>query len=121
MKKQYKVISQPSVIMLNPSGEVIGRYRGYKTGEADFYWGRIKQAEAASTHAYKSWRASLEAAGYRDWHDQTGKSVFAKLTSYSKGTLTLVEPDGTRSRTHESKLSDEDSKWIEEQKKIRGM
>nr|MCU0752760.1 thioredoxin family protein [Akkermansiaceae bacterium] len=30
MKKQYKVLGQPVMVMLNPAGEVIGRYRGYK-------------------------------------------------------------------------------------------
>jgi thioredoxin-related protein len=121
MKKQYKVLGQPVVILLNPGGEVIGRYRGYKRGDADFTWGLIKQGEAASAHAYQDWRASLEKKGYREWRDRQDRRVFAKLTSYSNGRLTLIEPDGTRSRTHENKLSDEDRAWISEQKKLRGL
>ena len=42
LKKQYKVLGHPSVLMLNPNGEVIGRYRGYKRGDADYLWGQIK-------------------------------------------------------------------------------
>jgi thioredoxin-related protein len=121
MKKQYKVLGHPVVVMLNPSGEVIGRYRGYKRGDADYTWGLIKQGEAASAHAYESWRSSLEKKGYREWRDRNDRKVFAKLTSYSNGTLTLIEPDGTRSRTHENKLSDKDLEWLAGQKRIRGL
>ena len=121
MKKQYKVLGQPYLILLNPGGGVIGRYPGYKRGTSDFTWGLIKQGEVASSHAYQSWRASLEKKGYREWRDRQDRKVFAKLTSYSKGTLTLIEPDGTRSRTHEKKLSDADRDWINEQKRIRGL
>jgi thioredoxin-related protein len=121
MKKQYKVLGQPVMVMLNPAGEVIGRYRGYKRGDADFTWGLIKQGEAASAHALKDWRASMEAKGYREWSDLKDRKVFAKLVRYSQGTLTLIEPDGTRSRTHENRLSDKDRAWIAEQKRLRGL
>ncbi len=121
LKKQYKVLGHPSLLLLNPSGAVIGRYRGYKRGQADFTWGQIKHGEAVSAEAYKGWRAGLEKKGYREWCDRRGRKVFAKLTGYSKGTLTLIEPDGTRSRTKESKLSDEDRAWIDEQKRLRGL
>ncbi len=119
LKKQYKVLGHPSVLMLNPSGEVIGRYRGYKRGDADYFWGLIKHGEAVSANAYQKWREDLEKKGYREWRDRKGRTVFAKLTSYSEGSLTLIEPDGTRSRTDESKLCDEDRAWIEEQKRLR--
>jgi hypothetical protein len=121
LKKQYKVLGQPVVVMLNPAGEKIGQYRGYKRGDADFTWGLIKQAEVASTHATKSWRASLEQKGYREWSDVQDRNVFAKLVRYSEGTLTLIEPDGTRSRTHENRLSEKDRAWIAEQKRLRGL
>lgn len=121
MKKQYKVLGQPYLILLNPSGGVIGRYAGYKRGDADYTWGRIKQGEVASTHTYKTWRASLEKKGYREWRDRRDRKVFAKLTSYFEGSLTLIEPDGTRSRTHENKLSDEDRAWLAGQKRMRGL
>ncbi len=121
MKKQYKILGNPVLVMLNPGGEVIGRYRGYKSGDADYTWGLIKQGQAASAHAYQGWRSSLEKKGYREWRDRLDRKVFAKLASYDDGMLILVEPDGTRSRTHENKLSDADREWITEQKRRRGL
>jgi thioredoxin-related protein len=121
MKKQYKVLGSPVMVMLNPAGEVIGRYRGYKRGDADFTWGLIKQGEAASAHALKDWRASMQAKGYREWSDRNDRTVFAKLARYSNGTLILIEPDGTRSKTHENRISDKDRAWIAEQKRMRGL
>ncbi len=119
LKKRYKVMGYPSLIVLNPSGEVIGRYRGYKRGGAEFLWGQLRHAEAVSSEAYKGWRAGLEKKGYREWQDRKERKVFARLTSYSHGTLTLIEPDGTRSRTQEASLSDKDRAWITEQKQLR--
>ena len=121
LKKRYKVLGHPSLLLLNPSGEVVGRYRGYKRGQAEFTWGLIKHGEAVSANAYKDWRSGLEKKGYREWQDRKERKVFAKLTGYSSGTITLIEPDGTRSKTHENKLSDKDQAWIAEQKKIRNM
>lgn len=119
LKKRYKVMGYPSLILVSPSGEVVGRYRGYKRGDADFLWGQLKHGEAVSSEAYKGWRAGLEKKGYREWQDRKDRKIFAKLTSYSKGTLTFIEPDGTRSKTQEESLSDKDRAWIAEQKKMR--
>lgn len=121
MRKQYNVLGSPVLVMCNPSGEVIGRYRGYKRGQADYYWGLIKQGEAASATANEAWRESLAQKGYREWRDRNDRTVFARLVSYSGGNLILIEPDGTRSKTHERRLSDKDRKWIAEQKSIRGL
>lgn len=121
LKKRYKVLGFPSLVLLNPSGEVVGRYRGYKRGGADFLWGQIKHGEAVSSTSYQTWRKNLEKKGYREWQDRRVRKVFARLTSYSKGNLTLIEPDGTRSRTQETKLSDKDQTWISEQKKLRNL
>ena len=121
LRKQYKILGNPVLIMCNPSGEVIGRYRGYKRGQADYYWGLIKHAEAASAVANEAWRESLVQKGYREWRDRNDRTVFARLVSYSDGNLTLIEPDGTRSKTHERRLSDKDRAWIAGQKKLRGL
>lgn len=121
LKRRYKVLGSPTVVMLNPSGEVLGKYRGYKRGEADYFWGLLKQAEAVSSNNYKNWRSGLEKKGYRDWEDTKGRKIFAKLLSYSEGQLVLVEPDGGRFRTAESRLSRDDRDWIADQKKIRGV
>jgi thioredoxin-related protein len=121
MKKQYKILGAPVLVMLNPAGEKIGQYRGYKRGDADFTWGLIKQAEVATAHAMKDWRTSMEQKGYREWSDLKDRKVFAKLVNCSKGAVTLVEPDGTRSRTREERLSENDRAWIAEQKRLRGL
>ena len=121
LKKQYKVLGYPSLILCNPSGEVIGRYRGYKRGQKDYYWGVLKQGEASSASAYQAWRSGLEKKGYREWQDRKERKVFAKLVSYSNGTLILIQPDGTRCRTEETKLCDQDRAWIAEQKKLRNL
>ncbi len=121
LKKRYRVLGNPSVLMLNPSGEVITRYRGYKRGEADFFWGLIKQGVASSEAAYGDWRKGLEKKGYREWRGSGGKKVFARLDSYSKGTLFLIEPGGERYKTDESSLSKDDRKWIADQKAMRGI
>jgi thioredoxin-related protein len=121
LKKRYKVLGCPTLVLLSPSGEVVGKYRGYKRGDAAFVWGQIKQGEAVSSEAYKGWRAGLEKKGYREWQDRGERKIFAKLISYSKGTLILVEPDGNRARTQESSLSNKDRAWIAEQKKLRNM
>lgn len=121
IKKQYKALGHPVMIMLNPKGEVMATYRGYKRGDADYRFGLIKQAEAVSANAYQTWKKELEAKGYREWKDRQDRKIFAKLISYSNGILTFSEPDGTRSRTHENKLSDQDRQWIADQKKLRNI
>lgn len=121
LKKRYKVLGHPSLIMLGPSGEVVGRYRGFKRGDGDYFWGLIKQGEVAASLSYKAWRAGLEKKGYREWQDRRDRKIFARLVSYSKGTLVLIEPDGSRARTKESVLSDADRAWLAEQKKLRGL
>ncbi|HCQ38603.1 MAG TPA: hypothetical protein DIV39_05570, partial [Verrucomicrobiales bacterium] len=50
--------------------------------------------------------------GYREWADQQGRKVFARLTRYKSGQLILVEPDGRKIRASESRLSDADRTWI---------
>lgn len=121
LKKRYRVLGHPSVLMLNPSGEVIERLRGYKRGDADYFWGLIKQNTVAARISSEKWRKGLEAKGYRDWRGESGRKVFAKLHHYSKGTLVLIEPGGERFRTQENNLSKEDRKWLADQKTLRGI
>lgn len=121
LKKRYKVMGHPTLLLLSPGGEVIGRYRGYKRGEADFKWGLIKHGEAVAAENYKGWRANLEKKGYREWKDTKDRKVFARLVNYNKGELVLIEPDGMRSKTREDRLSSEDREWIKQQKMLRGI
>ncbi len=121
LKKQYKVLGQPTLIMVHPDGSVIGRYRGYRRGQAEYTWGLLKQGETIFRNSHEKWRAGLGKKGYREWSDRNGRKVFAKLTNYSEGNLILIEPDGTRCKTGERKLSDADQQWIAEQKRLRGL
>lgn len=121
LKKRYRVLGHPTLLVLNPGGEVVWRDTGYKRGEGDFTWGLIKQAEAASSHQYEIWRKQLAAKGYREWEGRRGRRVFAKLVNYSDGKLVLIEPGGERYKTDESQLSRSDQKWIAQQKKLRGL
>jgi hypothetical protein len=36
LRKQYKVLGNPVLVLCAPGGEVLGRYRGYKRGDADY-------------------------------------------------------------------------------------
>jgi hypothetical protein len=120
LRKQYRVLGNPTMVVLSPHGEVIGRYRGYRNGGGDFLWGQLKSAVIAGDKSYQKWRADLERRGYREWTDRRGRTVLAKLLAYRDGELVLVEPDGQRARTHERRLSDADQAWLEERKKRGG-
>jgi hypothetical protein len=121
LKKKYSVRGFPTLLVLAPSGEVIGRYKSYRKGQEDFIWGQLKQGVGLAVEKQKAWKASLARKGYRDWSDDQGRVIFAKLAAYKDGELVLVEPDGQRARTHERKLSAGDRVWIEDQKKLRGI
>ena len=121
MKKRYKILGEPALVMLSANGDVIGRYKGYKRGESDYVWGQLKQAEMLASKSGNEWRSRLMQEGYRDWQDQRGNKVFAKLEAYSKGTISLVEPGGRRSKTVETRLSKADRDWINQQKALRGI
>ena len=121
LKKKYKASGYPSLHVLAPSGEVIGRYKSYRPGQEDFIWGQLKQGVSLAKERQKSWKASMEKKGYRDWSNDSGKVIFAKLAAYKEGKMILVEPDGQRVRTNEKNLSAGDRVWIQQQKEQRGM
>ncbi|MCW1921129.1 thioredoxin family protein [Luteolibacter arcticus] len=121
LKKKYNASGYPSLHVLAPSGEVIGRYKSYRSGQEDFLWGQLKQGVSLAQQRQKSWKASLEKKGYRDWSNESGRVIFAKLAAYKEGQIILVEPDGLRVRTHEKNLSAGDRVWIQQQKEKRGI
>lgn len=121
LKKRYKVRGQPTMLVLTPSGEVIGRYKGYRRGQADYKWGQLRQGAMLASQAHVKWKAKMEKKGYRIWSDPRGRKLFAKLIYYRKGTLVLLEPDGTRAKTKEKNLSPKDQDWITALKRSRGM
>jgi thioredoxin-related protein len=121
MKKRYKAIGNPLLIVLSPKGESLGRFAGYKTGDADFLWGKLKYAVNVGESNYGDWVKSMEKRGYRQWQDRTNRKVIAKLVSYYQGKLIFVEPDGNRFKAEESNLSDSDQSWISTEKKKRNI
>lgn len=113
LKKRYKVMGLPMVLVMAPDGTVTGRYKGYRRGEGEFYWGRIKNATITAEEQQVKWMASMKKKGYRVWKNRKGKQVFARLLRYRMGELLLVEPSGKRLLAKEKQLSDDDRAWIQ--------
>lgn len=117
LKKRYKVIGQPTVLILSPKGAVVARYRGYKAGSSDYYWGRIKRDVNKAEDDYGAWCEKMEKRGYRLWTSRDGRKTFAKLNRYQPGKIELIDPDGNRGVTSFRKLSDADQAWVMLEKK----
>lgn len=121
MKKKYKALGNPTVIMLSPKGEKLAKYTGFKKGQGEFFWGQLKHSVSVGKEEYSTWMKKLEKQGYRRWTDEKGRTLVARLVSYHQGSMVMVEPDGNRFRTKESQLSDADQTWIQDEKKKRGI
>ena len=121
LKKKYNARGYPTFVVLAPSGELIGRYSGYRRGKEHFIWGQMKQGVMIAAEKQEAWETSLAKKGYREWSDGKGRSLFAKLVHYKDGQLVLAEPDGQRARTQEKHLCDADREWIKKQKALRGI
>lgn len=119
LKKRYKVLGLPTVLLLAPDGTVMGRYRGYERSYGDFYLQRLRDDSRTAAKHHEDWKRTMERRGYRDWTDLQGRTVFAKLLKYSAGALILVEPDGYKLRASEGNLSAVDRAWIAEEKAKR--
>jgi len=121
LKKRYKVLGLPAVVVMNPAGEVVEQYRGYRRGDKSYYWDRMKSRVLAVEHNHKIWRKKMKRKGYREWTGQNGRVIFAKLSRYSSssGSIILIEPDGSKSRTNLSQLSQADKDWIMKEKAKR--
>lgn len=116
LKKKYKVLGHPTVVILSPSGGSIAQYRGYKKGNPDYYWGRIKSSVSKAEDDYGKWREKLEKRGYRLWTNRKGRKTFAKLYRFGSGKVILIDPDGHRGTTTFNRLSDADQTWIMQEK-----
>jgi len=116
IKKRYRVLAHPEVLILTPHGEVQERYRGYKTGNSVLYWGRLKQGLQVADRDYYDYRNEMEAKGYRNWEGANGAKVFAKLYKFKGTSVQLIEADGRRLNFDVTKLSGPDQKWIYDEK-----
>lgn len=121
LKKRFKVRALPSAVVVLPNGSVLARYRGYRKGEGPFYEGRLRQDVKIAQSRIESWSKDMDEKGYRIWTDQKKRKVLAKLLRYREGQIVLVQPDGKRSSTHESKLSAADQSWLRKEKLKRGL
>ncbi|MDB4544413.1 hypothetical protein N9Z83_00560 [Akkermansiaceae bacterium] len=121
LKKKFSVLGCPTVIVLQPDGSVYNRYRGYKKGQGPSYWRELKDAVLTINHNQRIWRQKMAAKGYRSWKGKNDQVIFARLARYSAGVLTLIEPNGSKIQTKESLLSSADRKWLEAEKKKRGL
>jgi thioredoxin-related protein len=121
MKKKYKILGAPNIVILSPTGQVLTKLRGYKTGTATTLWGQIKFNVGVGNTQYTAWLKSMEKLGFRVWQDRQNRKVVAKLLHYSKGQLVMIEPDGNRFRTDENKLCADDQAWIAQEKQKRGI
>ncbi|MEP4079170.1 thioredoxin family protein [Haloferula sp.] len=121
LKKRFKVLGNPMMVVLTPSEDVILREKGYVRGQANYKWGLLRQSAKVASAKHLKWKAKMEKKGYRTWKDPRGRKIFAKLVAYRDGELIIVEPDGTRARTKEKNLSPNDQDWIAAQKRARGI
>jgi len=119
LKKRYRVLGLPTVIVLAPDGEVVEQYRGFTRGQGKSYFQRLKDQVLTQKRNTKFWRSRLERKGYREWTGANGRLMFARLSRYSRGRLILVEPDGRKSKTTERQLSKKDREWLAAEKAKR--
>lgn len=121
LRKRFKVLGNPLLIVLTPAEEVILKEKGFVRGQANFKWGQLRQSAKVASDKHEKWKQRMEKKGYRTWKDPRGRKIFAKLVAYRDGELIIVEPDGTRARTKERNLSPEDQDWIAAEKRARGI
>ncbi len=119
LRKRYKVLGNPVVLLASPSGAVLEKIVGYSSGRSRSTMEKIEAGHHFAIQDYGKWREKMERKGYRMWVDLKQNQVFAKLIRYNEGEVWLLEADGSKGRTFESKLSAADQEWIESEKKKR--
>lgn len=116
LRKKFRIKGSPTVLVIGNSGETLGRYTGYKSGSAEYYWGRIKNAVSTADEGYFDWKVMMERKGYRTWEGENGVKLFAKPIKYKDSSLLVVEPNGRKTAFRESNLSQKDQEWVQRQK-----
>lgn len=121
LKKQFRVLGHPTLIVLQPDGAVYTRERGFSRGGKSELWGKLKNAVLTIGHNQGIWERNMAKKGYRRWTGTNDQVIFAKLRRYHNGILWLVEPDGNVLKTSQKYLSKDDRGWIIAEKEKRGL
>lgn len=120
LEERLNARGKPHVLVMSPDGNTIGRYRGYKPGTQDFFWGQLKHTTIIAQKHHDEWVEKMEKKGYRNWESRDHDfQTFAKLLRYRNGEMILVEPGGNRFKTEEVNLSQRDRLWIAGEKAKR--
>lgn len=115
LRKKYKVLGYPTIILQLPDGRVMRRLRGYTGSDREVFFGQLRGDVDDAERQIADWRNALAKKGYREWHSADGTMVYCKLVRYRKGEVTLVDTAGKRYKFPASKLSRADQKWLKAQ------
>ncbi len=116
MKKQYKALGLPTVVILTADGQFVHQERGYVKGQSEFYYQQLKFRIEQAEQKYAADKARLKAQGYRNWKSRDGRtSLFAKPVGLKNGYLRLQRMDRERTTVKLEELSRADRQWVEEQ------
>ncbi len=121
LKKQFRVLGHPTLVVLQPDGAVYTRERGYSRGGKSELWGKLKNAVMTIDHNREIWERKMAKKGYRRWTGTNDEIIFAKLRRYNDPYLWLIEPDGNVLKTSQKHLSKDDRGWIIAEKEKRGL
>lgn len=120
LRRKYKVLGYPTIILQMPDGRIKRTMRGFTNADSELYFGQLQGDVKEAQEEIASWRASLQAKGYRDWKSRDGASIFCKLVKYTPERVTLVNAMGRRYKVPVSRLSAADQAWLEAEKGRRG-
>ncbi len=122
LKKQYRVLGYPTLVLLQPDGGVYFSERGYSRGGDSELWGKLKDAALTIEHNREVYERKLARKGYREWTGTKRGLVFAKLSRFDEksGAVWLTEPDGNVVKTSTKLISKGDRGWILAEKERRG-
>lgn len=119
LKKQYKALGVPTVVVLTADGQYVHRETGYVKGRTEFYLDQLKFRVEQAQGEYLATRERYKKRGFRDWRSAKGTTLFAKLLLYRDGKLLLERLDKERVVVEERLLDKENRDWIAEQKNAR--
>lgn len=112
LKQRFNVKGHPNVLLITPGGKTIGQYRGYKMGEKEFYFGRLKNANRIAQESIPAWEKKMDRKGYRKWKGKSGKIIFAKASPYQGDDYILSEPNGKKHKVSLKSMSKADREYV---------